>query len=752
MSGFTSLLLSPGANVREAIEVVDAGNRRTALIVDHHFRLIGIVRDADIRRGLLNGITLEDPASRIMKTEPITARPGMSRQALLSIMQSRPTDMLPIVDDAGRLVGAEFLMDMLTTAERPNDVVLMAGGFGRRLGVLTRDCPKPLLNIGPKPMLETIVESFAEQGFRRFWISVNYLADMIEQHFGDGRRWGVEINYLREDRPLGTAGALSLLPVRPQHPLVLMNGDILTKVRFDELLEFHGEGGGVATMCVREHEVTIPYGVVETADGYLQRIHEKPKQTSFVNAGIYALNPEFVSYVPGNERSDMPTLLEAEMARGRKVSLFPIREYWMDIGHLDDFEKANRNFGDQFDVAVADVDEPKKPALRASQPRRKICVVSGSRADYGLLYWPMRAIDDAPDFELQVLATGMHLSERFGSTVEVIEGDGFTVAEKVPCPIDDNDPAAIASGMGEAVGHFAAAYRRLQPDLIFVLGDRFEILAAVQAAMIMGLPIAHLMGGDVTVGAFDDAIRHSISKMAHLHFVSNDESARRLFQLGEDPTHIWRVGNPGLDHLKNFTPMSRADFERSVGMTLRRHNLLVTYHPETRGARSAGDDLDELLAALDRLGGDFGIIMTRPNADPGSDQLWGRIDRFAERPNVCVHTSLGQQRYFSAMSHVDAMVGNSSSGLLEMPSFGKATVNIGGRQDGRPRAASVIDVTPERAAIVDAIRRAIRLDCTGVVNPYGDGRASGAIVEALRKAGDFNSLLRKDFFDWRDVS
>ncbi|MDP6705413.1 MAG: UDP-N-acetylglucosamine 2-epimerase [Alphaproteobacteria bacterium] len=379
--------------------------------------------------------------------------------------------------------------------------------------------------------------------------------------------------------------------------------------------------------------------------------------------------------------------------------------------------------------------------------QRTIAAVTGSRADYGLLYWVLREIEAAPELALRLVATGTHLATRFGETRRVILDDGFEIAAEVPFDLDEDTAAAVTRGMGEAAIGFATAFERLDPDIVLLLGDRYEIMAAAQAAMIAGLPIAHLLGGDVTVGAFDDSIRHCITKMAHLHFASNAESGRRLHQLGEDPESIWVTGNPGLDHIRRTALLDRAEFEAAIGFRLRRRNLLVTYHPETRARPSAGADFEALLSALDGLGDDVGMIFTAPNADPGNRAIAAALDAFAARDNAVVRDSLGQRLYLSAMAHADAMVGNSSSGLMEMPSFAKPTVNVGGRQDGRPRATSVIDVAADTGAIAAAIDEALVRDCRDVVNPYGTGDAAARIVAVLRRTVEPAALLRKEFHD-----
>ena len=278
--------------IREALKVIDEGGIQIALVTDEEQHLQGVVTDGDIRRGILQGVDLGDPVSEVMNTSPITAHPQKDRQELLDTMQSRRIHQLPLVDADGRVVGIEVLDDLLNPESRSNPVVLMAGGLGTRLRPLTNDCPKPLLEVGDKPILETILESFTTYGFRRFFLSVNYKSDMIEDYFGDGSDWGVEITYIHEEKRLGTAGPLSLLPERPEESVLVMNGDLLTKLNFAHLLEFHRKHNSAATMCVREYEMQVPYGVIEAADHRIKKIEEKPINRYFVNAGIYVLEPD----------------------------------------------------------------------------------------------------------------------------------------------------------------------------------------------------------------------------------------------------------------------------------------------------------------------------------------------------------------------------------------------------------------------------------------------------------------------------
>ena len=379
---------------------------------------------------------------------------------------------------------------------------------------------------------------------------------------------------------------------------------------------------------------------------------------------------------------------------------------------------------------------------------RKICVVSGSRADYGLLVWPMRLIQEDPELDLQVVVTGMHLAADHGFTYRLVEHDGFAIDAKVEMLLAGDNAVAVTKSIGLGVIGFADALHRLRPDILLVPGDRFEILAAVQAAMIARVPVAHLCGGDTTEGAFDESIRHAVTKMAHLHFVTNDVAARRVRQMGENPDHIHQVGSPGLDHLGHLKAMPREEFFETVGLEPRPRNLLVTFHPVTLDLESSAAQFEQLLGALDDLGPDHGAILTSPNADTEGRALGRLGEEFAAgHKNAVYRVSLGRDLYLNALGQVDAVVGNSSSGLYEAPSFKIPTVNIGDRQGGRLRAASVIDCAAKRKAIVKALEKALALDCSAVVNPYGDGKSAPRIVAALKAVAEPSALLKKHFFD-----
>jgi len=366
---------------------------------------------------------------------------------------------------------------------------------------------------------------------------------------------------------------------------------------------------------------------------------------------------------------------------------------------------------------------------------RKICVVTGTRAEYGLLRCTIDYIGKSPLLELQLIATGMHLSPEFGLTVQEIEADGHRIDRKVEMLLSSDTPIGITKSMGLGLIGFADALAELQPDLLLVLGDRFEIFAAASAALIARIPIAHIHGGELTEGAFDDAIRHSITKMSHLHFVAAEEYRQRVIQMGEHPDRVFLVGGLGVDAIKRTKLLSREELEDSLDFKLGPSNLLITFHPVTLEHNTSVHQMGELLAALDELE-DTHLIFTMPNADTDGRVLIKMIRDFcATRRYAKAFTSLGQQRYFSCIQQCDGVVGNSSSGLAEVPSFKKGTVNIGDRQKGRLRAASVIDCEPEREAIAAALQRIwepeFRMGLTVTGNLYGDAFASDCIISLI---------------------
>jgi UDP-hydrolysing UDP-N-acetyl-D-glucosamine 2-epimerase len=380
--------------------------------------------------------------------------------------------------------------------------------------------------------------------------------------------------------------------------------------------------------------------------------------------------------------------------------------------------------------------------------RRKICVVTGSRADYGLLSVVMYELRSDPDFTLQVIATGMHLSPEFGLTFRSIEEDGHHIDAKVIMDLANDTPSGIAKSMAAGISGVADALSTLKPDILLVLGDRFEILAAAQAALVAKIPIAHIAGGDTTIGAFDESIRHCITKMSHLHFVTNEHAARRVRQLGENPEHIYTVGSPGIDLIKRIRLLNRKELETDIGFSFQEKNLLITFHPATLEQQTAGEQFRQLLNALDGLGNDIGMFFTKPNADTGGSAITLMIDEYIKsRSHARAAASLGQVRYLSMIAQVDAVVGNSSSGLYEVPSFRKPTVNIGDRQKGRLQPSSVINCKPETADILNAIKEAFKKDCSHVENPYGAGDSAKKIVAELRRVADYRTLLKKQFYD-----
>lgn len=346
MKNWESVLVAPDVPLEEAIAVLDREALRVILVVDSDRTLRGTLTDGDVRRALLNHVALETPVRNVMFPSPRVAGRTWSKEKILALMEKHQLLQVPIVDDAGRVVGLETLQGLISRRHRDNPVFLMAGGFGTRLRPLTNNCPKPLLKVGDKPILQLILESFISAGFYRFFISTHYMPEMIREYFGNGERWGIDIRYVHEEAPLGTGGALGLLPHSEiDLPLFMMNGDLLTNLDFNNLLNFHNDHDGVATMCVRQYEHRVPYGVIES-DGHLIRsMVEKPIYKYFINAGIYLLSPHLVKSVTPNTKIDMPTLLEQNIAHGKNVNMFPIHEYWLDIGRIEDFQRAQDEIG-----------------------------------------------------------------------------------------------------------------------------------------------------------------------------------------------------------------------------------------------------------------------------------------------------------------------------------------------------------------------------------------------------------------------
>ena len=349
MKNWTEILLKSEDSIQTTIEVLHSGGNRVALVVDNNRKLLGIVTDGDIRRALIKHIDMDCAVNDIMNVNPITALESEGSSAIMLNMQSNNILHTPIVDEHNILVGLETLHHLLVGKKYNNPVFLMAGGFGKRLHPLTVDTPKPLLPVGNRPILETILMQFIEAGFHNFYISIYYKADMIRKHFGDGSNWGVTIKYVHEDRPLGTAGSLGMLPQDIEKlPVLMMNGDLLTKVDFIQLLNYHNELKSIATMCVRKYDFEVPYGVVTIENVNIQSIVEKPLQKFFVNAGIYILEPELISSVDGLSYIDMPNLLERQIKQGEKINAFPIHEYWLDIGRIEEYEQARKYYSREF--------------------------------------------------------------------------------------------------------------------------------------------------------------------------------------------------------------------------------------------------------------------------------------------------------------------------------------------------------------------------------------------------------------------
>jgi len=341
MEAWRNCLVNKTVTLKQAIEVLDKASLRVALVVSNDEKLLGTLTDGDVRRALLNQLSQDTPVTEVMNSKPKFAEKHWTESRILAVMEKYDLLQLPVLDEQNRLVGLATLHDVLNKRRHDNPVFLMAGGFGTRLRPLTNNCPKPMLKVGDKPILEQIMLSFIEAGFHRFYISTHYMPEVIRSYFGNGDRWGVSIQYVHEEEPLGTGGALALLPSGEiDQPMFMMNGDLLTSLNLHSFLEFHERHNGIATMCVREYEYQVPYGVITSEGKQVKSMIEKPIHRFFVNAGIYLLAPELVNSITNDIHIDMPTVLEQQISDGKSVNMFPIHEYWLDIGRMDDFKRA----------------------------------------------------------------------------------------------------------------------------------------------------------------------------------------------------------------------------------------------------------------------------------------------------------------------------------------------------------------------------------------------------------------------------
>ncbi len=350
MKSIDSIKITEKTTIKEALQIIDRGSMRIALVVDENDKLLGTLTDGDIRRGLLKALDLNSTVETIYNPNPTYATVSSSKEEILNLAILKKLHQIPIVDYNHQVVGIVEIEDLVRPKEKPNIAVIMAGGLGTRLRPLTDKLPKPMLKIGDKPILQTIIEKFSEHGFKNFIICVNYKGDTIQNFFGNGENLGINIEYVREEKRLGTAGALSLVKDKLKEPFFVMNGDLLTNINFEHLYNYHISNQADATMCVREYDFQVPYGVVNLKDNLIQFIEEKPVQRFFVSAGIYMLFPETLKYIPTNEYFDMPELFKILIEENKRVVAFPLREYWIDIGRFEEYEKANMEYKGIFDV------------------------------------------------------------------------------------------------------------------------------------------------------------------------------------------------------------------------------------------------------------------------------------------------------------------------------------------------------------------------------------------------------------------
>lgn len=385
--------------------------------------------------------------------------------------------------------------------------------------------------------------------------------------------------------------------------------------------------------------------------------------------------------------------------------------------------------------------------------KKKICIVTGTRAEYGLLKPLIDKVGKDSELELQLIVTGMHLSPEYGLTYKEIEKQGYKIDEKIEMLLSSDTPVGISKTMGLAMISFSEVYERLKPDMVIVLGDRYEIFCAASSAMISRIPIAHLHGGEITEGVVDECIRHAITKMSYLHFTSIDEYRNRVIQLGEHPDRVFNVGAIGIENIKNMKLLSKKELEKDIKFEFGKKTVLVTFHPVTLENNSAKKQFTELLDALDEIR-DLRIILTKANSDTDGRIINSMIDEYVERnkDKAITYTSMGQLRYLSAMRYVDAVVGNSSSGIIEAPSFKVPTINIGDRQKGRFQAESVINCRPEKKDILESFKKAFSYEFKNKIkdirNPYGDGTVSDKVIEIIKMYLNENLIdIKKKFYD-----
>lgn len=348
MKNIENIKLKQNATIKEALGIIDSGAMQIALVVDDNDKLIGTLTDGDIRRGILRGLDFDNPIEAIVNKEPAIAKISSTKEEILKLALSRKLHQIPVVDDNGRVLSIKEIEELVEPKIKTNRVILMVGGLGTRLRPLTQDTPKPMLKVGNKPILQTIVEKFAEYGFVNITMCVNFNANIIRDYFGDGKEFGVNIDYVLEQKRMGTAGALSLLKERPSEPFFVMNGDLLTNVNFEHILNYHALNKATATMCVREYDYEVPYGVVKMNDNKIIEIAEKPVQKFFVSAGIYMLSPEILDLIPKNDFYDMPAVFEKLINLSKNVVSFPVMEYWLDIGRMEEYQRANEEYKEVF--------------------------------------------------------------------------------------------------------------------------------------------------------------------------------------------------------------------------------------------------------------------------------------------------------------------------------------------------------------------------------------------------------------------